>query len=243
MSEHCTCWPRRTTSRGRRRRLRGGKVVYNHVATSHAFDAAVVAKDESGKVRIEKKHEEPPATVPRWGSAAGLATGAVVALFPAVGFLGALAVGGGARSGAGRGRGARERRMDRDDLKVLGEASTRATPASSSSTTRHRRPGHGCVRGATALGARKSTNVSMEQLAADVREALAAAVRLTRASRRRASMVKRLRCRLGKHRWRSQGRAPALTYVCEVCGKRREQPPPGKTEWPPSAPPGSSPPM
>jgi hypothetical protein len=54
-------------------------------------------------------------------------------------------------------------------------------------------------------------------------------------------MVNKLRCRLGKHKWRSRGRGNALTYRCEVCGKTLDKPPPGKTDWPPMAPPGSTP--
>jgi hypothetical protein len=34
-----------------------------------------------------------------------------------------------------------------------------------------------------------------------------------------------LRCRLGKHKWRSRGRGDALTYVCQNCGKTLEKPP------------------
>jgi hypothetical protein len=53
--------------------------AYRHFAKSHGFDATVVAKDEAGKVD----------------------TGAVAALFPAVGILGALAAGGGAGAALG----------------------------------------------------------------------------------------------------------------------------------------------
>jgi hypothetical protein len=38
-------------------------------------------------------------------------------------------------------------------------------------------------------------------------------------------MVKTLRCRLGKHKWRSRGRGDALTYVCQNCGKTLDKPP------------------
>ena len=37
-------------------------------------------------------------------------------------------------------------------------------------------------------------------------------------------MAKNLRCRLGKHIWRSQGRGNALTYFCQACGKTRDKP-------------------
>ena len=32
-------------------------------------------------------------------------------------------------------------------------------------------------------------------------------------------MAKSLRCRLGRHRWRSRERGDALTYFCQGCGK------------------------
>jgi hypothetical protein len=38
-------------------------------------------------------------------------------------------------------------------------------------------------------------------------------------------MANKLRCRLGKHKWKSRGRGDALTYVCQVCGKTRGKPP------------------
>jgi hypothetical protein len=32
-------------------------------------------------------------------------------------------------------------------------------------------------------------------------------------------------CRRRKHQWRSRGRGDALTYVCQVCGETRDEPP------------------
>ena len=96
------------------------KELYREVKTSHDFDAAVIAKDENGKVKIVKKHEQPT----RHGAAAGLgwglAAGVAAALFPpvAIGIAGAGA--GGAAIGAviGHATGG----MSRGDLKDLGEA-------------------------------------------------------------------------------------------------------------------------
>jgi hypothetical protein len=42
------------------------------------------------------------------------------------------------------------------------------------------------------------------------------------------SMANKLRCRLGKHQWRTRGRGDALTYVCQVCGKAVDRPPGGR---------------
>jgi hypothetical protein len=58
------------------------------------YDAAVVTKDDSGKVRIVKKVEEPTRHGAVAGLVVGLAVGALVALFPAVAIGAGLAVGG-----------------------------------------------------------------------------------------------------------------------------------------------------
>jgi hypothetical protein len=57
------------------------KELYRAVKTSHDFDAAVIAKDDAGNVRIAKKHEQPT----RHGAKVGLGIGVVAALFPSVG--------------------------------------------------------------------------------------------------------------------------------------------------------------
>ena len=77
------------------------KALYYAVKTSHDFDAAVIAKDASGKVSIVKKHEQPTRHGAVVGLGWGLAAGVAAALFPPVGILGALALGpaAGPRSG------------------------------------------------------------------------------------------------------------------------------------------------
>jgi len=97
------------------------KALYAEVKTSHDFDAAVIAKDDEGGVRIVKKHEEPTRHGAAHGLGWGLAAGAVAALFPAVGILGALTVGGGAGAAIGAVSGHVSGGMRRDDLKALGE--------------------------------------------------------------------------------------------------------------------------
>lgn len=97
------------------------KALYYDDGAIDTFDAAIIAKDENGKVRIVKKHEQPLRQGAWVGGGLGLATGLVVALFPAVG-LGAAALWGtgiGAALGALAGHAVGG--MSRGDLKDLGE--------------------------------------------------------------------------------------------------------------------------
>ncbi len=87
-----------------------------------AYDAAVVARTDAGKVKIVKKHETPTRMGGVLGGGVGLATGLVVALFPFAAVGGGLLAGtaaGGAILGAVAGHAAAG--MSRDDLKQLGE--------------------------------------------------------------------------------------------------------------------------
>jgi uncharacterized membrane protein len=97
------------------------KELYHEVRTSHDFDAAVIAKDEKGKVRIVKKHEQPTRHGAAVGLGWGLATGVVAALFPPVG-IGIAAAAGGAGAAIGGVAGHAGGGMSRGDLKDLGEA-------------------------------------------------------------------------------------------------------------------------
>jgi uncharacterized membrane protein len=97
------------------------KALYHQIRTSDEFDAAVIAKDDEGKVEIVEKHEQPTRHGAAHGLGWGLAAGAVAALFPAVGILGALTVGGGAGAAIGAVSGHVSGGMPRDDLKELGE--------------------------------------------------------------------------------------------------------------------------
>src|SRR5258708_5754345 len=97
------------------------KALYYDVKTSDDFDAAVIAKGEEGKVEIVKKHEQPTRHGAAHGLGWGLAAGAVAALFPAIGIIGALAVGGGGGAAIGAVSGHVSGGMDRDDLKELGQ--------------------------------------------------------------------------------------------------------------------------
>ena len=87
-----------------------------------AYDAAVIERKADGKVKIVKKHET-PTRVGGWaGAGLGLATGLVIALFPAAAIGGGLLAatsGTGAALGAMAGHAAAG--MSRKDLKELGE--------------------------------------------------------------------------------------------------------------------------
>jgi len=96
------------------------KAVYYEIKASDEFDAAVIAKQE-GKVKIVKKHEQPTRHGAVHGLGWGLAAGAVAALFPAVGIIGALTAGGGAGAAIGAVSGHVHGGMKRGELKELGD--------------------------------------------------------------------------------------------------------------------------
>ena len=88
-----------------------------------AYDAAVVERKADGKVKIVKKHETPTRVGGVLGGGVGLATGIVIALFPAAAIGGGLlaaTTGGGAELGAVAGHASAG--MSRSDLKEMGEA-------------------------------------------------------------------------------------------------------------------------
>jgi uncharacterized membrane protein len=153
------------------------EVAYRHVGSSHRFDATVIAKDEKGKVQIVRRHEEEKRHGAAVGLNWGLAAGAVAALFPAVGIIGALAVGGGAGAALGAIAGHTSGGMSRSDLTSLGEVLDRghaglvvvyAAEMADRVTTSVSAATHTVT---------KTTTVTTEQLAADIREAEATADR------------------------------------------------------------------
>jgi uncharacterized membrane protein len=96
--------------------------LHTEVGLIDAYDAAVIERDADGKVKIVKKHETPTRVGGVLGGGAGLATGLVIALFPAVAIGGGLLLattGGGALLGSLAGHAAAG--MSRGDLKDLGE--------------------------------------------------------------------------------------------------------------------------
>jgi uncharacterized membrane protein len=95
------------------------KQLYREVKSSDDFDAAVIAKDEHGKVRIVRKHEQPTRHGAAVGLGWGLAVGVVATLFPPVG-IGIIAAGG-AGAAIGGVTGHVTGGMSRADLKELGD--------------------------------------------------------------------------------------------------------------------------
>lgn len=97
------------------------KALYHEVEASHDFDAAVIARDEAGKLRVVKKHEQPTRHGAAHGLGWGLAIGAACAISPAIGLVGGLVVGGGAGAAIGAVTGHIKGGMRDQDLRSLGE--------------------------------------------------------------------------------------------------------------------------
>src|SRR3954447_4919510 len=99
------------------------KALHVEAGLIDAYDAAIVERRDDGKVKIVKKHETPTRVGGVMGGGLGLATGLVIALFPAAAIGGGLlaaTTGGGAVLGAVAGHAAAG--MSRKDLKEAGEA-------------------------------------------------------------------------------------------------------------------------
>ena len=95
------------------------KALYYDVESSHNFDAAMLARDENGEVRIVEKHEQPTRHGAAHGLGWGLAIRAAYAIFPPAGLLGGPAVGGGASGAIGAVTGHMKDSMDDKDLAAL----------------------------------------------------------------------------------------------------------------------------
>lgn len=97
------------------------RALYNEIKASDKFDAAVISKNEKGKVHIDKTYEAGTRHDALKGLGWGLAAGAAAALFPAIGIGAALAVGGTGGAAIGALVGHHQTGMDRGDLKQLGD--------------------------------------------------------------------------------------------------------------------------
>ena len=99
------------------------KELHTEANLIDSYDAAVIERNHEGKVKIVKKHETPTRVGGVLGGGVGLATGLVIALFPAAAIGGGLLLGttgAGALLGALAGHAAAG--MSRSDLKDLGES-------------------------------------------------------------------------------------------------------------------------
>lgn len=99
------------------------KSLYTDLKIIDTYDAAVLEKQSTGKVKIVKKHEQPTREGLKLGAGLGLATGVALALFPgaAIG-AGLLAATTGAGAVVGALAGHVSGGMSRHDLMELGEA-------------------------------------------------------------------------------------------------------------------------
>ena len=147
------------------------EAAYKHVGTSLDFDATVVAREPDGKVKIVERHDEHQREGTTVGLGWGLAAGAVAALFPAVGIVSALAVGGGAGALIGRLTHKASSGISRDDLKALGEVldQGQAGLVVVYGPDMADRVGGEITRANAKV--RRSTDISPQELAAELREA------------------------------------------------------------------------
>jgi uncharacterized membrane protein len=98
------------------------KDLHTEAGLIDAYDAAVVERNDKGKVKVVKKHETPTRVGGVLGGGVGLAAGLVIALFPAAAIGGGLLLGTtGAGAILGSIAGHAVAGMSRGDLKDLGE--------------------------------------------------------------------------------------------------------------------------
>lgn len=95
--------------------------VYLTSGLLDTYDAAVITRDGTGKVKIVVKHEQPTRQGAWRGLGIGLVGGALVALFPAVGIGAGLLLGVAGGAGLGALAGHVSAGLKRADLKDLGE--------------------------------------------------------------------------------------------------------------------------
>jgi uncharacterized membrane protein len=126
-------------------------------------------------VEIVRRHDEQTRRSTGEGFGWGIAAGAVAALFPAIGILGALAAGGGTGAALGALAGHAARALSRDDLKLLGEVLDRgdAGLVVVYGPDMADRVATSVTRASNKVNT--NTNVSAEELAAEVQAAQAAA--------------------------------------------------------------------
>ncbi len=97
------------------------RLLYTYLGIVDTYDAAVLTRKENGRVHVVRQVEEPTRQAGAAGLVGGLALGALVALFPAVGLGAGLLAGGAIGAGAGAAAGHVVGGMSRAGLKELGE--------------------------------------------------------------------------------------------------------------------------
>ena len=153
------------------------KAAYAHVGSSYDFDATVITKDEAGNVHLVRRHDERARHETAVGLNWGLAAGAVAAVFPAVGILGGLVMGGGAGAALGRLAGHAAGGMTRAELMTLAQVLDEGDAGLVVVYGSDMADRVGTSMTAARNTVRATTTVSMEQLAADIRAADEAAPR------------------------------------------------------------------
>jgi uncharacterized membrane protein len=150
------------------------RALYDQIQASHEFDAAVLVKNEKGKVKIEKTYEAGTRHDSLKGLGWGLAAGAATALFPAVGIWGALAAGGVGGTAIGAIAGHMQTGMKRGDLKELGDVLDRGEAALIVVYRANLADQVAALIKAENRYVSQVTNATADQLAEDIREAEAA---------------------------------------------------------------------
>jgi uncharacterized membrane protein len=148
--------------------------AYKHVGTSLDFDATVFTRDDDGQVQIVERHDALDKEGTASGLGWGLAAGAIAALFPAIGIVSALAVGGGAGALIGHLTHKASSGISRENLKALGDVLDQGRagmvvvygPDMADRVS-------GSITQASAT-VRRTTDISVEELAAALREREAA---------------------------------------------------------------------
>ena len=95
--------------------------LYQASGLIDTFDAAIITRNDAGRVSIVAKHEQPTRRGAWQGLGIGLAGGALLALFPAIGLGPGLLIGGTGGAGFGALAGHVTAGLRRADLRDLGE--------------------------------------------------------------------------------------------------------------------------
>jgi uncharacterized membrane protein len=103
--------------------------LYDEIKAPHEFDAAVLVRNEKGKVKIDKTHGSSTRHEALQGLGWGMAAGTATAIFPAIGIWGGIAAGGGSGAAIGAIAGHVKSGMNRGELKQLGDIVERGQAA------------------------------------------------------------------------------------------------------------------